>query len=116
IGRDYPFGRTMSTCAIHDGLVYAGELAGYLHCLDAQTGKEYWNDDLKAAIWGSAYWVDNKVYIGTEDGEIFVYAHGKEKKPLGKMDMKHPVRSTPVVANGVMYIMTESVLYAIAKP
>ncbi|HLN27789.1 MAG TPA: PQQ-binding-like beta-propeller repeat protein [Gemmataceae bacterium] len=116
IGRDYQFGRTMSTCAIHDGIVYVGELAGYLHCLDAQTGEEYWNHDLKAAIWGSAYWVDGKVYIGTEDGDIYVFSHGKEKKVLGKMDMKHAVRSTPVVANGVMYILTESVLYAIAKP
>ena len=40
IGRNYFFGRTMSTCAVHDGLVYAAELAGYLHCLDAKTGKQ----------------------------------------------------------------------------
>src|SRR5437764_1412481 len=42
LGRNYYFGRTMSTAAIRDGLVYIAELAGYLHCLDAQTGKEYW--------------------------------------------------------------------------
>jgi outer membrane protein assembly factor BamB len=115
-GRDYVFGRTMSTCAIHDGLIYVAELAGYLHCLDARTGQKYWVDDLKSAIWGSAYWVDGKVYLANEDGDVYVYAHGKQKKRLAEpQEMKRPVRSTPVVVNGVLYVMTESHLYALAQ-
>lgn len=113
--RDYIFGRTMSTCAIKDGIVYAGELAGYLHCLNAKTGEVYWVHDTKSAIWGSAYWVDGKVYVGTEDGDVFVFAHGKEKKLLGKVEMEEPVRSTPVAVNGVLYVMTELNLYAITE-
>ena len=35
----YYYGRTLSNCVVHDGLVYATELNGYLHCLDAKTGK-----------------------------------------------------------------------------
>ena len=31
---------------------------------------------------------------------------------LGKSEFEAPVRSTPVVANGVMYVMTEGMLYA----
>jgi len=115
INRDYYFGRTMSTVAVHDGLVYAGELAGYLHCLDAKTGKAYWVHDLKAALWGSAYWVDGKVYIATEDGDVWIFAHGKEKKQPIKIEMEQPIRSTPVAVNGVLYVMTESHLYAIAN-
>ncbi|MFN4258330.1 MAG: PQQ-binding-like beta-propeller repeat protein [Gemmataceae bacterium] len=114
-GRDYVFGRTMSTCAIHDNIVYVAELAGYLHCLDAQTGKVYWVHDLKSAVWGSPYWVDGKVYIGDEDSDVFVMAHGKEKKELGRHEMQHAVKSTPVVVNGVLYVMTETHLYAIAN-
>jgi outer membrane protein assembly factor BamB len=34
--RDFKFGRTLSTACVVDGLVYAPELAGYLHCLDAK--------------------------------------------------------------------------------
>ncbi|MBY0527961.1 MAG: PQQ-binding-like beta-propeller repeat protein [Gemmataceae bacterium] len=115
IGRDYYFGRTMSTMAIHDGLIYAGELAGFLHCLDAKTGKELWNHDLKAAVWGSAYWVDGKVMIGTEDGDVWIFEHGREKKAPKKIEMDQHIRGTPVVVNGVLYIMTESHLFAIAK-
>src|SRR5262249_46858058 len=40
--RDYVFGRTMSTCSVHDGLVYIAELAGYVHCLDVKTGQPKW--------------------------------------------------------------------------
>ena len=32
---------------------------------------------------------------------------------LAKIEFDAPVRSTPVVANGVMYVMTEKTLYAI---
>jgi outer membrane protein assembly factor BamB len=114
LGRDFYFGRTMSTVAVQDGLVYAAELAGYLHCFDAKTGKQYWTHDTKSAIWGSAYWVDNKIYLGTEDGDVWVYTHGKDFKEPKKFDFGNPIRSTPIAANGVLYVMTESNLYAIS--
>lgn len=115
INRDYYFGRTMSTVSVIDGLVYAGELAGYIHCLDAKTGKEYWQHDLKAAVWGSSYYVDGKVFICTEDGDVWIFEHGKEKKEPKRVEMNQPVRSTVVAVNGVLYVMTESHLYAIGK-
>jgi outer membrane protein assembly factor BamB len=114
-GRDMVFGRTLSTCVIHDGLLYIAEEAGYLHCLDAKTGKPYWVEDLKATIWGSPYWCGGKVYLGTESGDVVIFAHGKEKKLVGTIDMGEAVLSTPVVCDNVLYVMTKSKLYAIAK-
>ena len=114
IGRNYYFGRTMSSCAIHDGLLYVAELAGYIHCLDARTGEKYWDHDMGAATWSSPYWVDGKIYMGNDNGQVLIFAHGKEKKILGEIDMQGKVRATPVAANGVLYIMTENKLYAIA--
>ena len=78
---------SVSTVAIHDGLVYAAELAGYLNCLDAQTGKKLWEYDLKASTWSSPYYVDGKVYMGTDDGTLYVFRHGKERKIPAKIDM-----------------------------
>jgi outer membrane protein assembly factor BamB len=115
IGRNYYFGRTLSTVAVHDGLVYAAELAGYLHCLDAKTGEQYWEHEIGSAIWSSPYWVDGKVYMGSDGDSIQIFAHGKEKKLLGEVNMGKKVRATPVVANGVLYVMTENKLYAIAN-
>src|SRR5205814_1887937 len=70
-GRDVIFGRTLSTCAIYDGLVYIAELDGFVHCLDAKTGQKYWEHDLKAEVWGSAYYADGKVFLGTGDGDLY---------------------------------------------
>jgi len=111
--RDYLFCRTLSTCAVYDGLVYVADLDGFVYCFDAKTGKKFWEEDLKSAVWGSPLWVDGKVYLGSDDGTVTIFAAGKEKKVLAKVDMDEPVQSTPVVANGVLYVMTRSRLYAI---
>jgi outer membrane protein assembly factor BamB len=115
IERDFIFGRTISTCAIQDDLVYISELEGYLYCLDAKTGKKYWEHNLKADIWGSPYLVDGKVYIGTDGSELSIFKHGKEKELINTIDMRSKVRGTPVAVNGVLYVMTETHLYAIKQ-
>jgi outer membrane protein assembly factor BamB len=115
--RNYFFGRTMSTCAIHDGLLYQCEYDGVLHCIDARSGHQYWEHSLKADSWSSPYWVDGHVYIGNEGGTMFIFEHGKEKKIVAEVDMKAKIRATPVAVNGVLYVMTENPckLYAISK-
>jgi len=110
------FGRTISTAAVHDGVVYISELEnGVLHCLDAKTGQRLWVHPTEAEQWGSPYWVDGKVYLGSDDGKVFIFQHGREKKLLGEIEMPARVRSTPVALNGVLYLMTENMLYAIKK-
>src|SRR5262249_17108112 len=107
--RKYFFGRTLSTVAVHDGLLYAGEYDGVLHCLDAKPGKQYWEESLGQDTWCPPYWVDGKVFIGNENGQILVFQHGKEKKPLATIETGASfVRATPVAANGVLYVVTEN--------
>jgi outer membrane protein assembly factor BamB len=112
-GRKVDFGPTMSTAAIHDGLVYISEHNGYLHCLDAATGKRYWVHDVKSQVIGSPYWVDGKVYLASEDGMIWIYEHGKTLKVRGEIDMDAPMWTTPTAANGVLFLLTHTKLYAI---
>jgi outer membrane protein assembly factor BamB len=113
--RDYYFGRTMSTASVHDGLCFIAEQEGILHCLDAKTGKEYWQHDMDAATWSSPYTVDGKVYMGNDKKRVLIFEHSKTKKLIVTRDMGTMVRATPVVANGVLYIMTENKLYAIKQ-
>jgi outer membrane protein assembly factor BamB len=107
--------RSISTAAVADGLVYISDFSGYLHCLDAKTGQPYWTHDLLAAVWGSPFLVDGKVYLGDEDGDVVVLAHGKEKKVLAEMNMGSAVYGTIVPANGVLFINNRSQLFAIAQ-
>jgi len=108
--------RSLSTPSILDGLVFVGDYSGFVHCFDAETGKKYWQFDTQSHIWGSTLVVDNKVYIGTEDGDVVILAADKTLKEVARIDMRAPVYSTPVVANGILYIGTPTHLYAIEKP
>ena len=67
-----------------------------------------------APVWGSPLVADGKVYLGDQDGDVAVLKTGMEMKKIFEIDMGNSVCSTPVPANGVLYIMTHSELYAIA--
>jgi len=95
-------------------LLYYPDFSGFLHCLDAKTGKELWSHDMFAAIWGSALVVDGKVYLGDEDGDVVVLKAGKEKKVIAEMNMGSSVYATPVPANGALFIMNRNQLFALA--
>jgi outer membrane protein assembly factor BamB len=109
--------RSISTVSIDPttGLLFIGDFSGFVFCLDAETGKEYWEHDMQAHIWGSTLVADGKVYIGDEDGDCTVLADAKEKKVLSEVNMGAPVYSTPIVANGTLYIGSQTHLYAIAE-
>ncbi|HLG53677.1 MAG TPA: PQQ-binding-like beta-propeller repeat protein [Vicinamibacterales bacterium] len=106
--------RSISTAAIADGLAYIADFSGYLHCLDAKTGKLYWTHDVLAAVWGSPFVVDGKVYLGDEDGDIVVLAHNKDKKVLAEMTMGNPVYATVVPAHGALIVNNRSRLFSLA--
>jgi outer membrane protein assembly factor BamB len=110
--RDWVFGRTLSTVAVHDGLVYAPELAGFLHVLDARTGKKVWEYDLKDSTWCSPLVADGKLYVGT-DGDLLIFPAGKELKEPVKINMEAAIKVPPVMAGGVIYVNTGANLYAI---
>lgn len=105
--------RSISTAAISEGLVYISDFKGVLHCLDVKTGKPYWTFDIQSPIWGSPLVADGKIYLGDADGDIAVLKAGMEMKKLSVIDMGDSVFSTPIPANGVLYVMTRSLLYAI---
>ena len=115
--RNYYFGRTMSTVAVHDGMLFTAEYDGFVHCLDAKTGKKLWQHDLEADTWSSTYIVDGKVYIGNENGTMLVFAAAKEKKLISTIEMKGKIRATPVAVNSTIFIITENPcrLYSITK-
>ncbi len=107
--------RSISTAAIADGLVYISDLKGFLHCLDAKSGKPFWTFDMMAPVWGSPLAADGKVYLGDQDGDVAVFKAGPELKKIAEIDMRGSVYSTPVPANGALYIMTSSDIYAIGE-
>jgi outer membrane protein assembly factor BamB len=125
--------RSMSTVSVINGLVFAPDLSGYMHCFDAETGKKYWIHDNESAIWGSTMALDGKVYLTTETGFVRVYEASKELKVIKELEVKtkaphdkdHPDQEaewesailycTPIFDKGTLYLMTRDKLIAIEE-
>ena len=102
--------RTLSTVSLADGLVYAADLTGTIHCLDADTGTRYWTHAVRQETWGSTLVGDGKVYLVTK-GTFVVLATGKEKKLLATVRMGG--ECSPIVAVGTLYVVLRGTLYAL---
>lgn len=115
--------RTVGTVAIKDDILYIADFSGLFHCLDAKTGKVHWVYDMLAAAWGSPLLVEDKVYVGDEDGDVAIFRHSADPNvameddmpALGEINMGNSVYSTPIVADNVLYIANRTHLFAIEE-
>ena len=105
--------RTCGTVAIRNGLLVVPDFSGLVHCVDAKTGKGLWSHDMLAASWGSAMIVEDRIYVGDEDGDITIFKLSPEKEIVAEINMENSVYSTPVVANNVLFISNKDRLFAI---
>jgi len=104
-----------STPSVHDGLVFVADCGGYIHCVDAETGKPYWTHNTADEIWASTLVADGKVYIGTRRGDFWILAANRNKKIISSIKLDSPIHGSTVAANGVLYIATMKKLYAVKK-
>lgn len=110
------FDRTHSLVAIHAGLLIAADFSGHIYCLDARTGEKFWRHESMAQIFGSPLIVDHKIYLANQDGEVFIFALSKKKQLLASQrGFASPIYSSPIFANGVLYIANQQMLYAIQQ-
>lgn len=109
----HPMARhSCATPAILDGLAYVTDGGGSVYCVDAVTGESVWDHDLGGEIWGSVLVADGKAHVGTRRGVLWTFATGREKNLLGSVKLGEAISSTPVAANGVLYVATQETLFA----
>ncbi len=99
--------RTLSTVSIANGLLYLCDVAGRLHCVDAESGQCYWVYESKSTVWGSTLVAEGKVYMPTPKG-LIVLAAGKEKRLLSQIEVGAAIYASPVAANGTLYIASRA--------
>jgi len=109
-------GRSISTVAIAGGLLVAADLSGRVYGLDWETGKHLWTHDTGGHIWSSPLIADGKVYIGNESGFLTILsATRKAATVLQQVDLHAPIYGSAIAANGVVYIQSQTHLWAFSK-
>jgi len=107
--------RTLASVAAAEGLVVAADSRGFVHCLDAATGRRYWAHDLDFDCEATPLIADGKVYVAADDGRVQILALAREEKLLAEHDLGGRIYCAPVLANGVLYVATADTLYAIEQ-
>lgn len=101
--RDLPYVPT--PIAIGENLYILSD-AGTMTCVVARTGKQVWQEDLKARFYASPVCVNGRIYLVTREGEVIVLEEGPEYKVLSKSALPEVSDATPAIANGRMYLRT----------
>lgn len=99
---------------------------GMLYCFDGAKGKLKWELKLGTLGKGSPIYADGKIYATTVDGGFHIVQVGEKKGKIldseafliklkdGKV-RKPEVYGSPAVANGRIYLPTETAIYCIGK-
>jgi len=106
----------VSSPAVFNDLVFIADCGRTFECLDANTGRRVWSEDIEGEAWASPLVADGKVYLGTRSGRFYVFAAGPEKKLLSFINLVEPISATAAAANGVLYVATMNRLIAVANP
>jgi outer membrane protein assembly factor BamB len=111
-------GGYMCTPLVYRGLVYIVRFNGVLVVFDAKTGEKKYESRLggaTSAFTASPVANDGKVYIASEDGQIFVLAAGPKYEMLAMNEMSAPVLATPAISEGRMILRTQGEVLAIGR-
>jgi len=100
---------------VKDGLLYLLTDSGIVTCVDAATGKEHWRERVRGEFYSSPVWIEGRLYCISKYGQIVVLAASKKFEVLARMELDEKTFATPAVANGVMYLRTQSRLYSVGK-
>jgi outer membrane protein assembly factor BamB len=101
-----------TVCAAGDLLFLWGD-KGVVSCIDAQTAKVHWKQRVGGNFYSSPIRVGDRIYGVSIDGDVVVLAAAKTYKLLGKNSLGEVCRSTPAVADGRMYLRTDTTLISI---
>jgi outer membrane protein assembly factor BamB len=109
-------GSYMQTPVLYGGMLYVGRWNGVQVCLRAQSGEVVYRERLApGAFTASLVAGDGKIYVASEEGDVYVIASGENYKLLGTNPVGEPLLATPAISQGVLYFRTGQSLIAIQQ-
>lgn len=111
-------GPYMPTPLVYGEYLYTCSNQGILACVEAETGKSVYKSRLGhmgGGYSGSPVAADGRIYLPSEDGEIFVVKAGPEYELLATNPMGEVLMTTPAISDGMIFIRTLHHLFGVGR-
>ena len=110
-------GTYIPTPIVYDGLLFTLNINGVVTAYNAETGKRAFRGRIGTggSFSASPVAADGKLFVSSEDGEIYVVSAADGLAQVAKNDMKEVVMATPAISDGLIIVRTLGHLYGIGN-
>jgi outer membrane protein assembly factor BamB len=106
------------TPIVYDGILYACTDNGILSAYDPKTGARIYQQRVGPGSSGfsaSPVAADGKLYLASEDGDVFVVRAGRKYELLSTNRMGEPTMATPALSGNLLIVRTQTQLVGIGS-
>ncbi|MFN0198581.1 MAG: PQQ-binding-like beta-propeller repeat protein, partial [Planctomycetaceae bacterium] len=100
---------------VYNGHLYVANAPGIAECIDVKTGETVWKERLGGDLWGSMLRAGDHLYVGNQQGEIFVMAAKPKYELIAKNEMSEHTKANIAPSDGQLFIRTYQNLYCIGE-
>jgi outer membrane protein assembly factor BamB len=110
-------GTYIPTPIVYDGLLFTLNVNGVMSAYDPSTGKRAFRGRIGTggAFSASPVGADGRLYVASEDGEIYVVTAAAGLTQVAKNDMKEVIMATPAISDGLIVVRTIGHVYGIGQ-
>ena len=103
------------TPIIYGDLLYTCADNGVFSAYEAKTGEVVYQERLPSSFSASPVAADGKVYLASQDGDVFVVKAGRKFEVLATNPMGQSLMATPALSGGLLILRGENTIYAIGE-
>jgi outer membrane protein assembly factor BamB len=109
-------GPYMATPLLYRGVLYVVGTNGVLTAFDAKSGNKHYQTRIAPGGYtASPIASDGCLYVGDEEGNLFILKAGTEFEILSKKDFGEVLMATPAISQQMMVVRTQHHLWALAS-
>ena len=106
----------MTSPLVYGSLLYMMRWNGNLSCFDAETGELIYRETVNPSSFiACPVAADGKIYLLSEDGDLYIVRAGKEFELLKKIPLGDVSLVTPGITEGMLILRTASRLIAVSE-
>ena len=103
------------TPIIYGDLLYVLADNGVLSAYDAKTGENIYQQRLPTSFSASPVAANGKLYLSSEDGDVFVVKAGRQYELISRNTMGQALMATPALTDGMLIVRAENAIYALGE-